>query len=523
MADAKALGGALSYNPFIAPSVQAKLLQAQQQQVMAQALMAQGMKEDDKEHQIGGVAYKVSPLEGLAKMAQVLSGKYQQGQANEDYVNAFQQPAGASGSSSGGATSYLSPQGQGLLNGFPAQVQPLVQAALMNGEYGPALTAAGTFMGPSSYGQANPGWAKAQEAMGTAAAGNMPAGAIPQGMNPMMGNLVRQESGGNPNAVSPAGASGVAQIMPATARDPGFGVQPLQGMTNGDPRTAPVPEQLRFSNDYLNAMQARNGGNPQLAAASYNAGPGAVDRAGVGSSGPQQTISRLPAETQAYVPKVAGAMPSPMPGESQNQYMARLDAAKAGASAQATKLGEATGETTQGVASIDARIDNLNRLLDEMSKDAPSVPYGIMPDTKLALANQFPQTLGHGGKDASAHYRFQQNNENLFTNELPALVKNLGDSRLDIPIVNALKGASQIPMEANPQAKLDAIQALKGNLEAARKSAHLNNANLTGNPSAMTPSADVLAQAKAAIAKGASQQAVMQRLQQNGYDLSGGF
>lgn len=491
MADAKALGGALSYNPFIAPSVQAKLLQAQQQQVMAQALMAQGMKEDDKEHQIGGVAYKVSPLEGLAKMAQVLSGKYQQGQANEDYVNAFQQPAGASGSSSGGATSYLSPQGQGLLNGFPAQVQPLVQAALMNGEYGPALTAAGTFMGPSSYGQANPGWAKAQEAMGTAAAGNMPAGAIPQGMNPMMGNLVRQESGGNPNAVSPAGASGVAQIMPATARDPGFGVQPLQGMTNGDPRTAPVPEQLRFSNDYLNAMQARNGGNPQLAAASYNAGPGAVDRAGVGSSGPQQTISRLPAETQAYVPKVVGAMPSPMPGESQNQYMARLDAAKAGASAQATKLGEATGEAVKGAATIDSRFDNSQQILSEMRRLAGRTSGGPMANVME------PIHRGLNDQTSGDNAAFENLAANQLTTALAPIVQGVG-GRIDIPLMRAIQEAESVRLTDSQKGKERAIDNLSKMLEVQRQNANNQVKSLGGQPIAQNPAGATLRSSGAA-------------------------
>jgi hypothetical protein len=72
-------------------------------------------------------------------------------------------------------------------------------------------------------------------------------------------------------------------------------VKPLQGMVNGDPKTAPVDEQIRFGNDYLNAQQARYGGNPQLGAAAYNAGPAAVDR----------VISNLPAETRQYVAKVA--------------------------------------------------------------------------------------------------------------------------------------------------------------------------------------------------------------------------
>lgn len=119
--------------------------------------------------------------------------------------------------------------------------------------------------------------------------------AFDAGVNPMLPTLARVESGNNPDAVSPKGAAGEYQIMPATALNPGFGVKPLQGWDGIDPRTAAPEEQKRFANDYLNAMQARNGGDPRLAAASYNAGPGRVDAA----------LKNLPAETQNYVQKVA--------------------------------------------------------------------------------------------------------------------------------------------------------------------------------------------------------------------------
>jgi hypothetical protein len=92
--------------------------------------------------------------------------------------------------------------------------------------------------------------------------------------------LVAQESGGNAMALSPKGAGGLTQIMPDTARDPGFGVPPLQGWDGKDPRTAPPQEQMRFGRDYLNAMITNRGGNVQEGLAAYNAGPGAVAQHG---------------------------------------------------------------------------------------------------------------------------------------------------------------------------------------------------------------------------------------------------
>jgi Transglycosylase SLT domain len=88
----------------------------------------------------------------------------------------------------------------------------------------------------------------------------------------LLNALIQAESGWNPNAVSNKGAQGLAQVMPATARDPGFGVKPL---TSNDPR-----EHLRFANDYLGALLDKFNGNEALAVAAYNAGPGAVSKHG---------------------------------------------------------------------------------------------------------------------------------------------------------------------------------------------------------------------------------------------------
>lgn len=86
----------------------------------------------------------------------------------------------------------------------------------------------------------------------------------------LLPHLIQQESGGNPNAVSPKGAQGLTQVMPTTGRDPGFGVAPLR---DGTPQ-----ENVRFGREYLTAMLKRYPGRPDLALAAYNAGPGVADR-----------------------------------------------------------------------------------------------------------------------------------------------------------------------------------------------------------------------------------------------------
>ncbi|MBC2835292.1 lytic transglycosylase domain-containing protein [Paragemmobacter straminiformis] len=78
--------------------------------------------------------------------------------------------------------------------------------------------------------------------------------------------LVQQESGWNPGAVSPKGATGLAQLMPETAD--------LLGVDINDPQ-----ENLRGGARYLRMMYDKFG-SWRLALAAYNAGPKAVESAG---------------------------------------------------------------------------------------------------------------------------------------------------------------------------------------------------------------------------------------------------
>lgn len=100
------------------------------------------------------------------------------------------------------------------------------------------------------------------------------------------------ESSWNPNAVSPVGARGVYQIMPATAANPGYGVPSISPSAVLDPTASRA-----WAAQYLSAMYRRTQ-DPVLAMAAYNAGLGNV-QAAMKRGG----LSHLPPETREYVRK----------------------------------------------------------------------------------------------------------------------------------------------------------------------------------------------------------------------------
>ena len=101
-------------------------------------------------------------------------------------------------------------------------------------------------------------------------------------MMPLVLGVIQQESGGNANARSPVGATGLMQLMPATAA--GLGVNPNDPKDNVRGGVKYLLQQLKaFDNDIPKALAA------------YNAGPGNVQKYG-----------GIPpfAETRNYVAKI---------------------------------------------------------------------------------------------------------------------------------------------------------------------------------------------------------------------------
>jgi hypothetical protein len=179
--------------------------------------------------------------------------------------------------------------------------------------------------------RANPGryqdTPQTQPAVQSTAAPTAPT-TIPSGVTIPTSAIRQVESGGNAAAVSPKGAEGTMQVMPATQAAPGFGVTPAANK---------MPQELdRVGVDYFAAMKNKYK-DDVTAAIAYNMGPGATDKwiaAG-------KKFDQLPAETQQYVnrltaqpgatdiPKMrAETMVRPTPGAMQRQQELDIAAQK---------------------------------------------------------------------------------------------------------------------------------------------------------------------------------------------------
>ena len=153
----------------------------------------------------------------------------------------------------------------------------LASAALLSGVPGTA-GAAGSYVRPASLSTSTSKSAPYDAAFSAAEQKHgLPAG--------LLSAVAKQESGYNPNAKSPAGAVGLMQFMPATAK--GMGIDPKD------------PAQAIDGAGKLLASHVKTFGSVSLALAAYNAGPGNVRKYG---GIPPFT------ETQNYVKKILGTL-----------------------------------------------------------------------------------------------------------------------------------------------------------------------------------------------------------------------
>lgn len=119
-----------------------------------------------------------------------------------------------------------------------------------------------------------------------------------EGVPPELAWLAEAESTLNPNARSPAGAKGLFQLMPQTAKNLGLSTFLPDERTDAE-------KSARAAARYLKTLHGKFGDWP-LALAAYNAGEGRVQRLlkQRGADTFAEIASALPSETRMYVPKV---------------------------------------------------------------------------------------------------------------------------------------------------------------------------------------------------------------------------
>lgn len=118
----------------------------------------------------------------------------------------------------------------------------------------------------------------------------------PYDFDTVFNRLIKTESGGKHTVdgeliTSKAGAKGITQVLPKTASDPGYGVEPIKDKSEA--------EYKRFGRDYLKAMLKEFDGDYEKALAAYNAGVGNVKKA----------ISKDPKNWKEYLPRTDETLP----------------------------------------------------------------------------------------------------------------------------------------------------------------------------------------------------------------------
>lgn len=102
-------------------------------------------------------------------------------------------------------------------------------------------------------------------------------------IDPKTGGLLR----------SSAGAEGITQLMPSTAKKPGFGIEPAKDKSE--------EEYSRVGKEYLSALHNKYG-DWEMALAAYNAGPKNVDTA-------KGKAERFGGDWKDYLPKKEETIP----------------------------------------------------------------------------------------------------------------------------------------------------------------------------------------------------------------------
>lgn len=251
----------------------------------------------------------------------------------------------------------------------------------------------------------------------------------------------------------------------------------------------------------MGAAAIPTGGMPQVNASDLSGTP-----AGTGSG----TAIPPPPDGIALSgnnPAQPTATPAAIPGQpvlgGQAAQQAALEAAKA---KQAEVLA-----AQKGVQQILSRLPSMKAKLQQMNSLAPKTISGMgvqpPPDSnetyglKGQLMEQFPQSFDPDDK-IGATSAFKSLNDQLFVNEIPALMNGASGMRMDIPLVKGVKSASGVPLDLPPKDKQQVITTLNDNFDQTRDNALSYYKNLTGQDYDMGSAFQTPAQIRQAVTTG---------------------
>lgn len=205
---------------------------------------------------------------------------------------------------------------------------------------------------------------------------------------------------------------------------------------------------------------------------------------GVNSQVPQQSSMDMPPELQKQVKRLKQERNltfDPAEQAKIDQSIATIYQNTPGYK-QKQKEAEGTGadisDAKKTVSSIDSRIQNVKNTINQMRQLSAKMPSGQGSNFEVGASRALTKVGGSGEYDKNWN-KFQNLNDILFTQELPGVVP--AGSRLDIPIVNALKSASKVDPYSSHPARLGVLDDLEQRLDQVSDNAHRNYRILSGN------------------------------------------
>lgn len=295
--------------------------------------------------------------------------------------------------------------GKGTTGGYDQQGNPVL--APIQGAQSTLAGLAGAQQAATSANTILPNVTLSNGATAPMWAGQATGGQAPQGF----GAQIAAESGGNQGAVSSAGARGVAQLMPATARqyEKQMGFAP--GSSDSDPQiNAKIGQQYMtdLTNKYLKVSGGDQAAATALARMAYNAGPGKIDSWMQSGMNP----AALPQETQDYNGRVnaagggasaPGSLPAPVPTAGGPVGIGQSTQDKALAEKRAGNIGEMEQDINDKAASAQSKLAN-NAKIQALVPQITTGPFaGDMTKAKSVL-----NSLGWTGADPTNNQEFEK-------------------------------------------------------------------------------------------------------------------